>query len=121
MSDRCMAIYCRDGATISNVQFIGNHFEECHKDAKQRMIDMYIRKRKALGQIKNVLIKDSSFDSHWPKPSTIFGQSPEHSIDGLTIENFIIAGKPCRDAREARISIGPNVKNATFDGKPVKY
>ena len=116
MSDRCMAIYCRDGATISNVQFIGNHFEECHKDAKKRMMDMYIRKRKALGKIENVLIKDSSFDSHWPNHATIFS-----SIDGVTIENFIIAGKPCRDAREARISIGPNVNNATFNGEPVKY
>ncbi len=113
-SDRGMAIYCNDGADISDVQFIGNHFEGNYPDSKRRMIDFKITNRDGAGLIRNILIKNCSFSKPFPRKSTIEGLDAGHTIQGVVFQNFSIAGKMCRNAKEAQLETGAFVEDITF-------
>ncbi|MGB2862815.1 MAG: glycosyl hydrolase family 28 protein [Sedimentisphaerales bacterium] len=114
-SDRAMAIYCSDGADISDISFVGNNFEENYPDNKRRMIHFQISNRKSAGQIRDVLIKNCSFKKPYPENSTIEGLDREHRIRGVKFENFSIAGRLCRDAGEANLEIEDFVEDITFE------
>lgn len=114
-SDRAMAIYCNDGADISDVQFVGNYFEENYPDSKRRMIHFQIKNRDGAGQIRNILIKDCCFKKPFPQNSTIDGLGPEHTIRNIRFENLSIAGELCRNAEDAYLDIGEYVKDVVFD------
>ncbi len=123
--DRGMSLYIEDGATIEDVRFVGNRFEKIVLDAKQRLIDFYTHDRKGDGkgggQIRNVLIKDTEVDQHWPRASTIM--SFHGSFDGIHFDHFAIGGKVCESLGEADVIVEnypswdgrkPNVRNITF-------
>ena len=114
-SDRAMAIYCSDGADISNISFEGNHFEENYPDNKRCMIHFQISNRKGAGLIRDVLIKNCSFKKPFPQSSTIEGLDGNHMITDVKFENFSIAGRLCRNAGEANLEIEDYVKNVTFE------
>jgi len=113
-SDRAMAIYCSDGADISNISFEGNHFEENYPDNKRRMIHFQISNRKGAGHIRDVLIKNCSFKKPFPQNSTFEGLDSKHMITGVKFENFYIAGRLCRNTGEANLEIEDYVENVTF-------
>ena len=112
--DRCMSLYCKDGAIFSNIRYINNRFESCFKNNRQRMLDFYIKKRGGLGQIRNVLIADCQFKSPWPQASTMAGYDKKYIISDVCFENFRIAGKLCHNAEEANIEIKEHVHYVTF-------
>jgi len=114
-SDRAMAIYCSDGADISNISFIDNHFEQNYPDNKRRMIHFQISNRKGAGQIRDVLIKNCSFKKQFPQNSTFEGLDGDHKITGVKFENFSIAGRLCRNTGQANLEIEDYVENVTFE------
>jgi hypothetical protein len=94
-SDRGMSLYCADGATFDNIRYINNRFESNYPDAKRCGINFTITKRNAnsrAGEMKNILIKDCSFISEFPRVSEILGFDKDHRIS-LTIENLQVGGK----------------------------
>lgn len=125
-ADRGMTLYCHDGATYSDIRFIDNRFEECYPDIKQCLMDFYIKDRKdydkyygGVGQIRNVLVRGCEAYTQWPRESTFRGSlDSKHLISEIRFEDFVIAGKACRNLQDARISIRADVKeyvtNVTF-------
>jgi peroxiredoxin len=112
--DRGMSLYCKDGATISDISYINNCFESCFKNNRQRMLDFYIEKRGGLGQIRNLLIKDCWFKTPWPQPSTMAGYDKKHTISDVRFENFRIADQLAHNSRQAHIQMNEHVHNVTF-------
>ena len=105
-SDRGMAIYCTDGAEISNICYINNRFEENYPDLKQMGIQFRTNKRtpeSRVGIIKNVLVKDCSFQMQFPNPSEITGFDNNHKTK-VTFENFMINGIKRLNVVDANIS-----------------
>lgn len=115
-SDRGMSIYCNDGADISDVQFVGNHFEENYPDSKQRMIDFKISNRDGAGRIRNITIKDCSFLGPFPQKSTMEGLDARHTIRGVVFQRFSVAGRICANAEEALLETGVFTEDITFVG-----
>jgi hypothetical protein len=104
-SDRGMSLYCSDGASYENIRFINNRFEDNYPDAKRSEMNFTVIKRNANskpGQMKDILVKDCSFATSFPKFSEIYGFDSEHRIQ-MTIENLQIAGKSCNDLNQAQI------------------
>lgn len=109
-SDRGMAIYCSDGAQISDVRFVNNRFEESYADLKQMGIQFRLNKRtpeSRVGAISNILVKDCNFYAAFPRPSEVSGYDGEHRTE-VVFENLQINGKKCLNVSDA------NIKTATF-------
>ena len=114
-SDRAMAIYCSDGADISNISFTDNHFEQNYPDNKRRMIHFQISNRKGAGHIRDILIKNCTFKKPFPQNSTVEGLDSNHTITGVKFENFSIDGRLCRNANEANLEAEDYAENVTFE------
>jgi len=100
--DRGMSLYCYDGATYENIRFINNRFEKNFPDRNQRYFHFRIRKRNEnsrAGIMKKVLIRDCSFLTAFPNPSSVEGFDPMHNIE-LDIENLTIGGVKCTRENE---------------------
>lgn len=114
LCDRGMTLYCYDGATCENIRFVNNHFEEPHRDIKQRLIDFAIRERAGKGRIRNVLIRNCRAEQHWPQKSTLCGLDSDHDISGVHFENFVVAGKVCLNAADAKVMIQRHATDVSF-------
>jgi len=119
MADRGMTLYCRDGATYSNIRYINNRFENFYPDIKQRLLDFHIRDRDGKGHIRDVLIRDCRADVHWPQMSTICGYDSAHIVSNVRFENFTVGGKLCRNAEDANLDIQNYVADVTFAGNMI--
>lgn len=107
MSDRGMALYCSDGATYENIKFVDNRFETNYPDAKKMGIHFTINKRNPssnAGEIRNVLVKNCSFQKPFPKNSEIEGFDSTHRV-GVLIENLKIGDKVCKTLADAGIKL----------------
>ena len=65
--DRGIVLYCNDGATFQNVQFVNNRFERSHEKGQQRGIHFQIKDRYGKGRVNDILIKNCVFYSPFPK------------------------------------------------------
>ena len=100
--DRGMSLYCYDGANYENIRFINNRFEKNYPDRNQCYFHFRIRQRNEnsrIGIMKKVLIKDCSFLTAFPNPSSVEGFDPMHNIE-LVIENLTIDGVKCTNVNE---------------------
>ncbi len=113
-SDRGMALYVSDGATLDNIRFLNNRFERNYPDAKRAGFYFQVNKRNEeskLGQIKNILIRDCVFYTAFPKPSVIEGLDSTHGVENITIENLIVEGKQVNTPQDARVETNEFVRN----------
>jgi hypothetical protein len=102
-------------STFSGIKFINNRFEDNFPDAKRSWMNFTITKRNPdskPGVIKDVLIKDCSFQKPFPKNSEIFGFDKDHSIS-VTFENLSIGDKKCKNSAESGIKQN-DFSNLTF-------
>ncbi|MCX6328547.1 MAG: glycosyl hydrolase family 28 protein [Bacteroidia bacterium] len=109
-SDRGMALYCPDGATFQRISYINNRFEDNYPDAKQSWMNFTITKRNPdskPGIMREILVKDCSFDHKFSKVSEISGFDENHRIV-MTIENLQVREMKCKTEKEA------NIKNKGF-------
>jgi polygalacturonase len=104
-SDRGIAVYVSDGASLSNITFRNNRFERNHPDQQKKAIHVVVSKRKEdskLGEINGLLIQDCTFETAWPKKSLV-----KYEGDGIgirmTIDNLKISGKRVNSPEEANI------------------
>jgi len=114
-SDRGMALYCSDGATFDNIKFINNRFEHNFPDSQQKGIQFQIKNRGGSGQIRNVLIKDCTFETAFPKLSELSGLDRDHMIRNVTFDNLIIGGKKCKSLEDAYIKAPVFTENISFN------
>jgi len=104
-SDRCMSLYCYDGAAFRNISFINNRFEDNYPDAKQSWMNFTITRRDPSskpGSMGNILIKDCTFLQPFPRVSEIAGLDDTHRIK-LTVTNMSVGGVKCTNENEAFI------------------
>lgn len=105
-SDRGMALYVSDGATLENIRFMNNRFEYNYPDAKRCGINFVVQKRNKdskLGMIKDVLIKDCTFENSFPRLSEIKSIVKDHL--NVKIENLFINGNKSSTLDEAQIKV----------------
>jgi hypothetical protein len=77
-------------------------------------MEIKIRDVEGRGHLKNVLIKDNTFERFSPNPSRLQGLDAEHVIDGVVFDNLVIAGKKQTNLDEAEITSNEHVKNVLF-------
>jgi len=114
-SDRGMALYVSDGATLENIRYVNNRFEYNYPDSKRCGIHFYVNKRNRdskLGEIKDIWIKDCSFETSFPRASEIESSGDTPKIN-VTIDNLVIAGKKCNSLEDANIKINNAIVNLT--------
>jgi hypothetical protein len=101
-----------DGAVLDNILYRNNRFERNYPDLQQKAIHIVVSKRNPdskLGEIKNVLIQNCSFENIFPKNSLIKYEGEGTGIQ-MIIDNLVIAGKKVNSAQEAGIeSVNANV------------
>jgi len=114
LCDRGMALYCPDGAVFEDIRFVGNYFEACALDKRQRLVDFSVSCRAGAGRITNVLIQDCVQEQAWPKPGELEGYSPTNTISNVRFVNFQVAGQRCRDAQQAQLRLGRFTEQITF-------
>jgi hypothetical protein len=68
------------------------------------------------GIVRNVLFKDISVTSKLFLPSRFQGLDPEHDVEGVTIENYRVNGKPCKSVEDAHLQLGKYVSDVHFVG-----
>lgn len=113
--DRGIVLYCNDGATFQNVQFVNNRFERSHEKGQQRGIHFQIKDRYGKGRVNDILIKNCVFYSPFPKNSEIQGLDKDHLVENVKIENLVIGGVKVNSLEEARISVNEFVENIIFE------
>lgn len=98
-ADRVMGINVRDRATVDGVLFLNNRSEYSYPDRREMAINIYITRREDdqpwTGKIKNVVIKDCTFEQQFPKKIQI-SRIESHTEPGdieVTFTNLTIANK----------------------------
>lgn len=109
-ADRGISIrnYC--GADIENPRWIGNRFESIGGDIKRMHLEIKIQDEKGRGNVRNVVIRDNIFEHPSPEPSEIRGLDVDHEVDGVLIENLVVAGKRVTTRNDARLLLKRHVK-----------
>ena len=119
-ADVGIAVWCWRGGNVENARWTGNHFEgiaTVKKDgpnAKKANLRLTIRNVEGAGQVRNLLIKDNTFEKFAPEDSLIDGLDADHVFDGVTIENLTIAGAARRSADDAKVKVGPFTRDVRF-------
>jgi hypothetical protein len=102
-ADRAISLYMADGSTMQNIFYRNNSAEVVGGDAKQRLVDINITKRKGVGNIRNVEISNFTAYNFSPKTSAITG------LSGGTIDvkfiHLIVNGKVRTSAADAQITV----------------
>jgi hypothetical protein len=68
------------------------------------------------GTVRDVIFSDIAVTGPRLPPSSFRGFDAEHGVEGVTIANLRLNGKPVLSASEARLQIGPHVRSVEFMG-----
>ena len=120
---RAAIIQLRDGAEISKITFENIRCDR----AWGRAIDFVIQKRKGLGTIHDVLVKNVTLgkirtkDAAKPNspngPPRVVGYDDDHKISNVTFENLVIDGKLITKPEQANFEI-KHAENIRFVTTP---
>lgn len=121
-ADVGIAVWCWRGGTVDGAQWVNNHFEAIgvvpkespHK--KETAIRLTIRNvnNEGLGHIRNLLIKDNTFERFSPNDAMLQGGDDAHLIENVTFENLVVAGKKRMSDEDARMTVGRFTRGITF-------
>jgi hypothetical protein len=76
--------------------------------------EIKVQDERGKGLLRDVLIRDNTFEHFSENPSRLQGLDGEHPIDFVRVENLVIAGKPCLGAEDAQIILSRYVNNVSF-------
>jgi hypothetical protein len=85
------------------------------------LLEIVIRKNfyskdEGRGTVKDILFKDIAVTGRREAPRSSFrGLDAEHGVEGVTIRNLRFNGRPVKDATDARLTVGPNVRDVRFE------
>lgn len=91
--DRAFAIYCNDGAAISDVLFEDNHVERNWPDNQRKLVHFKISKRHGRGRISKVTLRRCSALEPFPRQSEIKGLDADHRIVNVRFEDCKVVGE----------------------------
>jgi polygalacturonase len=120
-TDTGIVVQCYRGGYVDGVQWINNYFERvgvvANNSPHRKGADIYINSRSndSFGEIRNLLIKDNTFERFSDLPSRIHAKGPTQVVDGVVFDNLMIAGKKRDSAEAARIKIDRDVRNVKFE------
>ena len=66
------------------------------------------------GTVRDVVYSDIAVTGPQLPPSSFRGFDAEHGVEGVTVANLRLNGKPVLNASEARLQIGPHVRSVEF-------
>ncbi len=66
------------------------------------------------GTVRDVIFSDIAVTGPQLPPSSFRGFDAEHGVEGVTIANLRLNGRPVSSAAEARLQIGPYVRSVEF-------
>jgi polygalacturonase len=119
-ADVGIAVWCWRGGSIDGARWINNHFESIGgvkkegPNAKTSSLRLTIRDVEGKGRVRNLLIKDNTFENFSPSESVINGLDAEHMFENVVIENLVIAKKRRITAEEAQVKVGEHTRNITI-------
>ncbi len=113
-ADRGISVYVYSGGTVEGPIWIGNHFEFIGGDMKRMHMELKIVNEEGAGHLRDVLIKDNTFEHAAENPSKLDGLDADHRIDGVTFDNLVIAGRKRLDAEDMRVDIYRHVQGVVF-------
>jgi hypothetical protein len=73
------------------------------------------------GTVRDVIFSDIAVTGPQLPPSSFRGFDAEHGVEGVTIANLRLNGKPVLSASEARLQIGPHVRSVEFKGASAPF
>ncbi len=113
-ADRGIVVYLYRGADISDVSWEGNHFEFIGGNSREMNLDIRIKDVKGKGRMRDLLIKDNSFERFSKNPSLMEGLDDGHEIDDVIFDNLVIAGQKHLNAKDAEIEVKDHVNGVIF-------
>lgn len=113
-ADRGIVVYLYRGADVSDISWVGNHFEFIGGDAKEMNLVFQIRDVEGRGKMRDLLIKDNTFERFSKNLSEMTGLDDEHEINGVVFENLVIHGQKRLNAKDAEIEVKAHVDGITF-------
>lgn len=118
--DRAITLSCMDGHYFENLRFIDVRIE---KLSGNRMFPFHVHVRRrhpqgGAGYIHNVVFQNVSMEHDYPASSKLAGLSAQDDVRGIRFVNYTVAGRPRRNAAEAKVEIGPFVSDVTFEVQP---
>lgn len=121
-ADVGIAVWCWRGGTVDGARWVNNHFEAIgvvpkespHK--KETNIRLTIRNvnDEGFGHIRNLLLKDNTFERFGPNDAMLQGGDDTHLIENVTFDNLVIAGKKRLTDEDARMTVGRFTRAITF-------
>jgi hypothetical protein len=113
-ADRGIVVYCYRGATIENPRWINNYFEFIGGNIKRMHMEIKIQDNGGKGYLNDVLIKNNTFERISQNQSRLRGLDNTHVINGITLDNLVIAGKKCMSLEDGQILTNKYVRNILF-------
>lgn len=121
-ADVGIAVWCWRGGTVDGAQWINNHFEAIgvvpkespHKKETNIRITIRNVNNEGLGHIRNLLIKDNTFERFAPNDVLLQGGDDGHLIRNVVFDNLVIAGQKRLTDEQARMTIGRFTENIIF-------
>ncbi len=121
-ADVGIAVWCWRGGTVDGATWRNNHFEAIgrvpkespHK--KETNIRLTIRNvnNDGRGHVRNLLIKDNTFERFSPNDAMMQGFDDEHLIENVVFENLVIAGRKRLSDEDARMTVSRFTRNVVF-------
>lgn len=122
-ADVGIAVWCWRGGTVDGAKWINNHFEAIgvlknespHKKETNIRITIRNVENSGGGNVRDLLIKDNTFERFSPNDALIQGLDPDHMVNGVRIINLVVAGRKRVDADDARLTVSQHTQNVVFD------
>lgn len=121
-ADVGIAVWCWRGGTVDGAQWINNRFEAIgvvlkespHKKETNIRITIRNVNNEGLGHIRNLLIKDNTFERFSPNDAMLQGGDDAHLVENVVFENLVIAGRKRVDDEQARMTVSRFTRNVSF-------
>ncbi len=114
-ADRGIALYCNSGASVEDARWINNHFQFIGGDSKRMLLEIKVKNEKGKGHVRDLLIRDNTFENPAENASLIEGLEPGHEVFGVRFQNLIVGGEKCLSAEAAKVRLSRHAKEVTFE------
>ncbi len=114
-ADRGIALYCNSGGTVENARWINNHFQFIGGDTKRMLLEIKVKNEKGKGLVRDLIIRDNTFENQAENPSLIEGLEPGHEVRGVRFQNLVVGGQRCLSAAAAKVRISRHAEEVTFE------
>jgi polygalacturonase len=119
-ADTGIVVQCYRGGYVDGARWIGNHFEQvgtvANNSPHRKGANIYInaQSRDNFGGIRNLHIKDNSFERFSERRSMIRAAQPNQVVENVWFENLQIAAERRITAKAAEIAVDQDAVSVEF-------